>query len=78
MQLKGLDLVVEDIVQSTHRVCVIGQRCPFSSSVGESTYRLIERSITGKRVVIWSRKKREEGLAGEVCLLVACPVTRET
>jgi hypothetical protein len=48
MQLKGLDFVVEDIVQSPNRVCVIGQRCPFSSSFGESTYRLIERSITGK------------------------------
>ena len=48
MQLKGLDFVMEDLVQSTNRVCVIGQRCPFSSSFGESTYRLIERSITGK------------------------------
>jgi hypothetical protein len=48
MQLKGLDFVMEDIVQSTNGVCVTGQRCPISSSFGESTYRLIERFITWK------------------------------
>jgi hypothetical protein len=65
MQLKGLDFVVEDIVQPTNRVCVIGQRCPFSSFFGESTYRLIGPPITWKLPIRNRVFRAAEGRARE-------------
>ena len=63
MQLKELDFVMEDIVQSINRVCVIGQRCPFSSSFSESTDRLIEphhlETIHSQPRLSGSRRARE-------------------
>lgn len=87
MQLKRLDFVVEDIVQLPNRVCVIGQRCPLSSSwrvdislAAASHHREtihLEPGLSGQQngargngnsegilIVIWPRKKREEGLVG--------------